>query len=87
MLLFKFDSAGRLIRGAWLETDYGKAYYWGNHQRVIGWETIDGETYYFNDDTYAVTGLQYIDSILYSFDNDGKLEHTYTVTGKIESCA
>ena len=78
-LEFKFDKNGRLIGGAWLETDYGKAYYWGNHQRLLGWQTIDGAKYYFDNNTYAVTGKKIIDGVMYGFSKDGKLEHTYTL--------
>ena len=78
-LEFKFDKNGRLIGGAWLETDYGKAYYWGNHQRLLGWQTIDGSKYYFDNNTYAVTGKKIIDGVMYGFSKDGKLEHTYTL--------
>ena len=71
MLLFKFDNNGRLIRGAWLETDYGKAYYWGNHERLTGWQTVDKYTYYINNDSYTVTGEQTIDGVTYMFDSKG----------------
>ncbi|MBR5233301.1 MAG: phosphodiester glycosidase family protein [Clostridia bacterium] len=84
MLLFKFDNSGKLVRGAWLETDYGRAYYWGNHERVVGWTTIEGDRYFFNNDTYAVTGKQMINGVMYSFSEDGKLEHTYTTKKYVE---
>ncbi len=74
MLLFKFDNNGRLIRGAWHETDYGKAYYWGNHERLTGWQVVDKDLYYFNNDTYTVTGKQTIDGTEYTFNADGKLQ-------------
>ncbi len=74
MLLFKFDNNGRLIRGAWLETDYGKAYYWGNHERLTGWQVIDKDLYYFNNNTYTVSGKQTIDGSEYTFNADGKLQ-------------
>lgn len=74
MLLFKFDNNGRLIRGAWLETDYGKAYYWGNHQRMTGWQVIDSNLYYFNENAYTVSGNQTIDGAEYTFRASGKLD-------------
>ena len=74
MLLFKFDKSGRLIRGAWLDTDYGKAYYWGNHVRLTGWQVVEGYVYYFNNDTYTVTGTQVIDGVEYKFNSKGRLQ-------------
>lgn len=76
MLLFKFDNNGRLIRGAWLETDYGKAYYWGNHERITGWQLVEDALYYFNEDTYNVIGKQTIDGVEYTFDDEGRLQMT-----------
>lgn len=81
---FKFDKNGKLIGGAWLETDYGKAYYWGNHERVTGWQTIDGKKYYFDNNTYAVTGKQMIDGVMYGFSKDGVLEHTYELKESVK---
>lgn len=74
MLLFRFDNNGRLIRGAWLETDYGKAYYWGNHKRLTGWQVVDNNVYYFNDNAYTVSGKQIIDGTEYTFRASGKLD-------------
>ncbi len=72
-LYFTFDSKGRLIRGSWLETENGKIYYWGNYERLVGWQIIDGVIYYFNSDTYAVTGEQVIDGVTYTFDSEGRI--------------
>ena len=72
-LEFKFDNKGRLVGGAWLETDFGKAYYWGNHQRVTGWQVIDKNLYYFNQNAYTVSGTQTIDGTEYTFRDSGKL--------------
>ena len=74
MLLFKFDNNGRLIRGAWLDTDYGKAYYWGNHQRLTGWQVVDKNLYYFNNNAYTVSGKQTIDGAEYTFNDAGRLQ-------------
>lgn len=75
-LLFKFDKKGRLTGGSWLDTGNGKVYYWGNFERVTGWQVIDDDLYYFNDDAYAVTGVRTIDGAEYTFDADGKLLST-----------
>ncbi len=85
-LLFTMDSKGRLTNGSWLETDNGKVYYWGNHERVVGWQVIDDYLYYFNNDTYAVTGKQSIDGKSYTFDAEGRLVAANTkleIAGKV----
>lgn len=73
-LLFTFDSKGRLTRGSWLETENGKVYYWGNYERVTGWQYIDNSLFYFDNDTYALTGTHTIDGVAYTFDTEGRLQ-------------
>lgn len=73
-LVFTFDSNGRLIAGAWEELENGTVYYWGNNERLVGWQYIDGAIYYFGSDTYMVTGEQTIDEETYTFAEDGKLQ-------------
>lgn len=38
---------------------------------VTGWQTINGQKYYFGKDGYALTGQQTIDNKLYFFNTDG----------------
>ncbi len=95
-LLFTFDSKGRLTKGSWLDTGNGKVYYLGNHERVTGWQVIDDYLYFFNNDTYAVTGKQTIDGKSYTFDSQGRLVaantkleidgkvYSFKATGKVE---
>ena len=74
LLLFTFDKKGRLVEGALTETEYGLVYYWGNNERLTGWQYISGNIYYFGEDFYAVTGKQTIDGNAYTFSADGKLQ-------------
>ncbi len=74
LLLFAFDNKGRLVEGALTETANGLVYYWGNNERLTGWQYISGDIYYFGNDYYAVTGEQTIDEKAYTFSADGKLQ-------------
>ena len=38
---------------------------------MVGWQTIDGNTYYYNADGHKVTGLKSIDGLLYYFNQYG----------------
>lgn len=84
-LLFTFDKAGRLVGGAWSETENGTVYYWGNNERLTGWQYIEGDIYYFGADFYMVTGEQTIGEKAYTFGEDGKLqlkEENFELDGK-----
>lgn len=72
-LIFTFNKNGQLIKGAWFETENGTVYYWGNNERLAGWQYIDNAIYYFGSDFYLVTGEQTIDGTAYTFRADGKL--------------
>ena len=74
LLLFAFDNQGRLVEGALTETANGLVYYWGNNERLTGWQYVSGDIYYFGNDFYAVTGEQTIDEQAYTFSADGKLQ-------------
>ena len=74
LLLFAFDNQGRLVEGALTETANGLVYYWGNNERLTGWQYASGNIYFFGDDFYAVTGKQTIDDTEYTFSADGKLQ-------------
>lgn len=50
----------------------------GNTYIKSSWRTINNHWYYFNEDGYAVTGLQVIDGKKYIFDN--------TISGEFECC-
>ena len=52
-----------------------KVYYVQNDARLSGWQTIDGNRYYFNpnDDNARAAGWCYIDGLKYYFNSDGTM--------------
>ncbi|WP_434309599.1 DUF4214 domain-containing protein [Hominifimenecus sp. rT4P-3] len=62
------------FKNGW-QTGGQKVYYIKNDSRVSGWQTIDGNRYYFdpNDGNARVTGWEYVDGLKYFFYGDGKL--------------
>ncbi|MBP3736610.1 MAG: Ig-like domain-containing protein [Lachnospiraceae bacterium] len=49
--------------------------------KYTGWQTIEGNTYYFNSDGTYVTGEQTIQGAKYTFNSDGVLATGNTLTG------
>lgn len=77
VLLYTFDSKGRLVKGSWLTDDFGTAYYWGPNP-VSGLYEIDNALYYFDpaNNFYMVTNASAeIDGTVYAFDSAGKFIH------------
>lgn len=59
-------------------------YFFKNGIGQIGWQFIDGDTYYFDtSDGKMVTGTKEIADVEYTFDNDGKLTST-TLSGLVK---
>lgn len=50
----------------WVETESGKTYYYTNGKKAKGWKTIEGKTYYFDQNT----GVMYQKKL---FTVDGKI--------------
>lgn len=74
-LNYVFSKDGKLLRGAFYETDEGTVYYWGA-EMVSGWQEIDGETYYFDPQTHIMADdTTEIDGKLYAFNLEGVLVH------------
>lgn len=72
---YVFAEDGRLLKGAFVEEDGNTKYYWGQDPQ-LGWQEIDGATYYFNPETgYMVTNNAEIDGKDYAFTQDGKFVH------------
>ena len=73
-----FDSSGKMVTNR-LETVHSYtelhyAYYGADGTPVRNcWKTFEDETYYFDANGWAVTGVQHIDGKKYVFDNDGCL--------------
>ena len=75
-LTYTFSSKGVLLVGAFFtDTDGNTVYYWGPNT-VTGWQTIEGNQYYFDEATgYMAKGDVEIDGVMYSFIEEGRLAH------------
>lgn len=72
---YVFSKDGKLLRGAFYETDEGTVYYWGA-EMVSGWQEIEGKTYYFDPQTHIMADdTTEIDGKLYAFNQEGVLVH------------
>ncbi len=56
---YDFEATGRLVSGVWVNTQNGVSYYYGPSYYTSGWQTIDGERYYFKNGV-RLTGYQYV---------------------------
>lgn len=61
--------------------DYGNRNTFYGKLQYTGWQTIDGATYYYNENHQAVTGKQVIGYFKYSFDASGKLIESLETKG------
>lgn len=61
--------------------DYGDRNTFYGKLQYTGWQTIDGATYYYNENHQAVTGEQVIGYFKYSFDTSGKLVESLETKG------
>lgn len=61
---FEFEENGKLVSGKWYISSAGRRYYYGPSYYKHGWETIDGDEYYFGDANknpgYCYTGKRYV---------------------------
>ena len=74
-ITYTFASDGHLVEGAFVEEEGGTAYFWGQ-DRLLGWNELDGNTYFFDYNTgYMYTGLKEIDGRAYTFSSKGVLLH------------
>lgn len=58
----------------WIQEGSLWRYYTGTKFCTEEWRKIDGTKYYFDEESYMVTGFQEIDDNLYYFNNDGALK-------------
>lgn len=79
--LYTFDEYGRLIEGRWLETDKGVKYIWGGEigsisgeEPLIGFQEIDGDIYYFDEEGYLMIGTIDIDGFIVETDENGVIQ-------------
>ncbi|MBO5128719.1 MAG: phosphodiester glycosidase family protein, partial [Oscillospiraceae bacterium] len=86
---YSFASDGKLTSGVWMTDAIGSRYYYGPAYHVKGWQTIDGESYFFKEG-YCYKGRRYIresNSIVstwYDFGENGALIAPLTLTGFME---
>ena len=72
--LYTMDSSGELSSVKVGEYNPATTYYTlAETITYYGWQTIDGETYYFDGTGAAVTGTQTINGVTYHFGTDGAL--------------
>lgn len=60
-----------LLGGDGWDTEDGHKCYFKDGEKVVGFQNIDGKTYYFSSKGYMETGFQRIDSDKYYFDENG----------------
>ncbi len=58
-ITYEFEETGKLVSGVWADTLFGTRYYYGPSCYPYGWQTIDGQKYYF-EDTYRYEGYRMI---------------------------
>ena len=84
-ILYIFDRDGKLASGCWVSMENGVAYGDGDGYPVTGWQTIDGQTYYFREDHLLETGWTEIDGLVYCFNSDGTPMQGITADGEFAS--
>ena len=55
-------------------TEDGKTYYYLNGEKVIGWLTLDQNTYYFDEEGVMQTGVVKIEKYYYFFGEEGEMQ-------------
>ena len=74
--MYSFAESGAMMKSCWITDEEGNTYYLTENGTVKmnGWQTINGEKYFFNEFGIKVTGFQYIDDSLYVFKADGTMK-------------
>ena len=90
---FKFEKTGKLVSGEWYHSTAGSRYYYGPSYYTgsnVGDRnyTIDGKSYYFNEQGYCLKGYSFYrgdeDFQWYDFGDDGACRGTWDYTGLYE---
>ena len=89
-IAYEFEDNGKIKSGRWIQHAQGYAYFYGPSCYKNGWQEIDGETYAFNYDGYAYTGLAVVGYSnnapeLYQFTDKGALVEKLDTTGVIKA--
>ena len=69
--MYNFGEDGKAKNG-WFELNSNK-YYLSNYHLVTGFQRINGDTYWFNDNGIMEIGYRVINGRLYNFGKDGKM--------------
>ncbi len=76
VVTYEFEETGKLVSGVWADTLFGTRYYYGPDYYDKGWQTIDGEEYFFEngfrlEDGWQLTFDVSTNRIWYFFDENG----------------
>ncbi len=88
-ITYVFEETGKLTKGVWVNDGVGSKYYYGPSSYALGWKTIEGKDYYF-ENGYCYKGYRYVleasERIAqwYHFDENGALIEKMTMTGMLE---
>ena len=75
VITYNFAEDGHLLDYVWVEDQEGTRYYWAQDP-VTGWQTINGNRYYFDPATALMAvGNVEIDGVVYGFSDEGILMH------------
>ena len=76
VITYEFEETGKLATGVWADTLFGTRYYYGPSYYDKGWQTIDGNKYFFEngfrlEDGWQLTFDVSTNRIWYFFDENG----------------
>lgn len=89
-IVYNFEEDGRLTAGVWVEEEGGIKYFYGPTHYIKGWQTIEGERYYF-EDCYRFEGIRYVVGSYgnrpkwYNFGENGAVIEEISLTGVLNS--
>ena len=77
------DASGKYIQAKWADYYTATEFYVESEPiyDYYGWQTLDGKTYYFDENGKKVTGEQVISGVKYNFASDGTLSMNGGVLG------
>lgn len=70
---YYFNEKGILMKNCWQENGESRCYLGETGSAVTGWLTLEDKKYYFDKEGFMVTGAVLMDSVIYSFGEDGSL--------------
>ena len=81
--VFIKDAAGKYVQAKWADYYTAKEFYIQSEPvyKYFGWQTLNGKTYFFDENGEKVTGEQVISGVKYNFASDGALNMNGGVLG------